>query len=97
MESSAFIRSTQIASRTIRVQATSNSILLENLPQNTKIELYNLQGKRLYSAHHENNHPADVRQRESSVGASQILTIGVQTKGIYIVKAGTQTIRVAVR
>jgi len=63
-----------------------NTILLSNLPPNTKIEVYNLKGKRIYSAYPENNHPADVRQRESSVGASQILAIGVQTKGVYIVK-----------
>jgi hypothetical protein len=36
-------------------------------------ELYN------YICNPENNHPADVRQRESSVWASQIGGIGVQT------------------
>jgi len=40
-----------------------------------------LQGKRIYSTHSEN---------------SEILRIGVQT-GMYIVKVGTQTMRVAVR
>jgi len=68
----------------------ANAISLSNLPPNTKVEVYNLQGKRIYSAYPENNHPADVRQRESSVGASQILRIGVQTKGIYIVKIGNK-------
>jgi len=48
-----------------------NAIVLENLPSNTKIEVYNLQGKRIYSGYSENN---------------QILRIGIQTKGIYIVK-----------
>jgi endoglucanase len=57
------------------------SISLENLPSNTKIKVYNLQGKLLYSANSEN---------------SQILKIPVQTKGIYIVKIGTKTLRVPV-
>ena len=66
----------------IGVQTINNAILLSNLPQNAKVEVYNLQGKRIYSAHPEN---------------PKILRIGVQTKGIYIVKVGTQTMRVAVR
>jgi len=57
------------------------AIFVQNPPLNTKIELYNLQGKRIYSAYPEN---------------PSILRIGVQT-GIYIVKIGTQTMRVAVR
>jgi len=48
-----------------------SAIVLENLPSNTKIEVYNLQGKRIYSGYSENN---------------QILRIGIQTKGVYIVK-----------
>jgi len=65
----------------IGVQTINNAILLSNLPQNAKVEVYNLQGKCIYSAHPEN---------------PKILTIGVQT-GIYFVKVGTQTMRVAVR
>ena len=80
----------------IEVQTTGNAILLSNLPQNAKVEVYNLQGKLIYSAHPENDHPADVRQRASSERAPKILRIGVQT-GIYIIKIGTQTIRAAVR
>ena len=59
---------------TVSTEATpiiGNTIILENLPSNTKIEVYNLQGKRIYSGYSEN---------------SKILRIGVQTKGIYIVK-----------
>jgi len=56
----------------IRAQTIGNSIVLENLPSNAKIELYNLQGKLVYSAYPENH---------------QILRIGVQTKGIYIMRA----------
>jgi len=72
----------QIAGGNIRVQATANAITLENLPKNTKVQVYTLQGKQIYSANSEN---------------SQILKIQVQTKGMYIVKAGSQTLRVAVR
>ena len=52
----------------------SNTIVLENLPSNAKIEVYNLQGKRIYSAYSENSEN------------SQILRILVQTKGMYIVR-----------
>jgi hypothetical protein len=72
----------QIATGSIRVQATANAIMLENLPRNTKIQVYSLQGKQIYS---------------TNSGNSQILRIPVQTKGMYIVKAGNQTMRVAVR
>jgi len=61
----------QIASGNLRAQATASAIVLENLPSNAKIEIYNLQGKRIYSNHSEN---------------SQILKILVQTKGMYIIK-----------
>jgi hypothetical protein len=66
----------------IGVQTKGNYILLENLPKNAKVEVYNLQGKLIYSAHPEN---------------PQILRIGVQTKGMYIVKIANQTLRVVVR
>jgi hypothetical protein len=72
----------QIATGSIRVQATTNAIMLENLPKNTKVQIYSLQGKQIYSTNSEN---------------SQILRIPVQTKGMYIVKAGNQTLRVAVK
>ena len=66
----------------IGVQTTTNAILLSNLPSKAKVEVYNLQGKRIYSAHPEN---------------PQILTIKVQTKGIYVVKVANQTLRIAVK
>jgi len=87
----------QIAAGNIRVQPTANAITLENLPKNTKVQVYTLQGKQIHSANSGNNHPADVRQRESSGEASQILKIQVQTKGIYVVKINNQTLRVVVR
>jgi len=57
------------------------TIQLTNLPPNTNVEIYNTQGKRIYFGNSEN---------------SQI-RIPVQTKGIYIVKVGSQTIRAVVR
>jgi len=53
-----------------------------NLPSNTKIEVYNLQGKLVYSTHSEN---------------SKVLQIPVQTKGIYIVKTTSGTQRFVVK
>jgi len=49
---------------------------------NAKIEVYSLQGKQIHSA---------------NSGNSKILKIAVQTKEMYIVKAGSQTMRVVVR
>jgi len=76
------INPSQTTISNIHVKATSNAIVLSNLPPNTKVDVYNLQGKRIYF---------------SNSGNSQILRILVQTKGIYIVKAGTQTMRAVVR
>ncbi|GBU24576.1 hypothetical protein R83H12_01210 [Fibrobacteria bacterium R8-3-H12] len=77
----------QVATGNIRIQATPNAILLENLPANAKIEVYNIQGKRIYST-----------TSHSPLATS--LTIGVQT-GVYIVKASfgseKKIMRVAVR
>ena len=55
----------------IHAQIINKAIVFENLPSNTKIELYNLQGKRIYSAHS---------------GNSQTLKIQIQT-GMYIMRA----------
>jgi len=71
----------QLAKTTIQASSANKTIILQNLPANAKVEVYNLQGKRIYSANHEN---------------PKILKVGVQT-GVYIVKAGYQTLRVAVR
>jgi hypothetical protein len=72
----------QIAGGSIRILTTANAIVLENLPKNAKVEVYSLQGKRIYS---------------SIPGNPQILRILVQTKGMYVVKIGSETVRVAVR
>jgi len=72
----------QIAStRNILLNTTGNAILLSNLPSNTKVDVYNLQGKLMYSGHSEN---------------SQILKIPVQA-GMYMVKAGSQKLRAVVK
>jgi hypothetical protein len=55
--------------------------VLENLPQNARVEIYNLEGKRLRS-----NNPENLK----------ILRIMVQTKGVYIVKINHTAYRVAV-
>jgi hypothetical protein len=65
-----FLSQTTIAD--IRAYSANNAIVLENLPKNTKVEVYNLQGKQIYSGYSEN---------------SQILKILVQTKGVYIIRA----------
>jgi hypothetical protein len=64
----------------IRIQATGNIITLENLPNNTKVEVYDLYGKLVYS--------------QFSTLNSQL--IKVQTNGIYIVKVGNRTFRIPV-
>jgi hypothetical protein len=73
------IRSPQIASGNIRAQAIGNAIVLENLPQNAKVEVYNLQGKRIYST------------TSHSPLATSHLKILVQTKGIYLVRINNQS------
>ncbi|GBU23421.1 hypothetical protein R83H12_00032 [Fibrobacteria bacterium R8-3-H12] len=67
----------------IGVQTTANAILLENLPANAKVEVYNLQGKRIYST-----------TSHSPLATS--LNIKVQT-GVYLLKIGSQTTKVAVK
>jgi len=68
----------------ILVHTSTNAIELSNLPSNAKVEVYNLQGKRIYST------------TSHSPLATSHLKIEVQT-GMYIVKVGTQTMRIAVR
>ncbi len=65
----------------LSVRATSSAIVLEKLPSNAKVEVYNLQGKRIYSANSAN---------------SQTLQIQVP-KGMYVVKAANQTLRAVVK
>jgi len=71
----------------ISVKAIGNTIMLSNLPQGAKVEVYSIQGKLIFTSGKSLN-----RENRGSD-----LVIGVQTKGMYIVKVGTQTLRVAVR
>ena len=64
----------QIANAQIGMQAIGGNIMLQNLPANVNVEIYNLKGSRVYSA---------------NSGNSQILRILVQTKGLYIIKIQT--------
>jgi hypothetical protein len=57
-------------------RAAPNAIMLENLPRNAKVEMYNLLGEQIYLG---------------NSGNSKILKIQVQTKGIYLVKINNQT------
>jgi len=83
------IRISQTSSKwNILAQTANNAIMLENLPKNAKIDVYNLQGKHIFTSGKSLN-------RENL--GSDNLKIGVQTKGMYIVKVGTQTIRAIVR
>jgi len=66
------IRLPQIANLgNISVRPVGNAIVLENLPSNAKIKMYNLKGENIYLSNSRN---------------AQILAIPVQTKGMYIVK-----------
>ena len=65
-----------IANAKLSVYTVPNAIILQNVPANTKVELYNLRGVLIYSVKAENFKPQ--------------LQIGVQTKGMYIVKAGNK-------
>jgi len=76
----------QIAAGNIKAYALGNTIMLQNVPKNTNVQIYNLQGKRVHSR--------DVMHRVSTAGEMQI---PVQSKGMYIVKAGKQTLRIVVK
>ncbi|MCL1957405.1 MAG: T9SS type A sorting domain-containing protein [Fibromonadales bacterium] len=67
----------QTATINFRVQSINNTIVLTNLPKNAKVEIYNLQGKRIFSS-------GESLNRENR--GSDNLRIQVQTKGIYIAK-----------
>jgi hypothetical protein len=80
----------QITTGNIHAYATGNNIILQNLPANAKVDMYNVQGKRVYS-----------NRANPSIGGNGVQAIDVQTKGMYIVKVSSgstkQVLRVAVR
>jgi endo-1,4-beta-D-glucanase Y len=71
----------KIAKGPVRIHAISNAIVLENLPGNAKIEVYNLRGKLVYS--------------QFSTLNSQFIPI--QTKGLYIAKVNKEVLYVPVK
>jgi len=76
----------QIATGNIIARAIGNAIMLENLPANAKVQVYNLRGDLISSkSFNQVNHGSDS------------MRIPVQTKGIYFVKTGNQILRVPVR
>jgi Leucine-rich repeat (LRR) protein len=76
----------------IMVQTIGNTITLQNLPSNAKVEVYNLQGKLVH-----NYQPTAVHQRNAKREGSSQLIINVQTKGMYVIKINNQALRVVVK
>jgi hypothetical protein len=83
------IRLPQIASKNILAHTASNAIILQNLPQGAKVEVYNLQGKQVYLGNFENS--------KNSENSGQIQV----AKGMYVVKISfgseKQILHIAVR
>jgi hypothetical protein len=77
------IRLPQIAIGNIRAWAINSNIILENLSSNARVDVYSLNGKRIYTV------------RASFKSAQTI--IPVSTKGIYIVKVGTKMFRIMIK
>jgi hypothetical protein len=75
------IRLSQVAAN-IHAKTIGKSIVLENVPQGAKVEVYNLQGKRVYYS-------------PFSILNSQLI-IKTQTNGMYIIKVNNQVLRVVV-
>jgi formylglycine-generating enzyme required for sulfatase activity len=74
------IRIPQIANGPLFGYATGKTIVLGNIPNGAKIDVYNIHGKRVHSA-------------TSQFSTSQI---EVQAKGIYFVKVNNQALRIPV-
>jgi len=74
-----------ISNGNIRAYALGNSIMLSNLPKNTKVEVYSLSGKLISS------------KSFNQANQSSDISVEVQAKGVYIVKAGNKTLRIPVR
>jgi len=70
----------------VKIYATGSTIILQNVPKDAKINVYNLLGERVYSR--------DAMHRVSTKGELQI---PVQTKGMYVAKINGQTLRIVVR
>jgi len=79
------IRTPQIAANSIKAYAVGNSIMLQNLPKNAKVQVYNMNGKLVSS------------KSLNQVNQGSDMSVDVQTKGMYIVKVGKQALRVTVK
>jgi hypothetical protein len=80
------IRLPQLANHQISIRTIANIIILKNLPSNAKVQVFDLKGKLISSkSFNPVNHGSDNLQ------------IPVHAKGVYIIKAGKQTFRIAMR
>ncbi|MCL2206974.1 MAG: T9SS type A sorting domain-containing protein [Fibromonadales bacterium] len=75
-----------IAKSAISAKAVGSAIILENLPQNAKVELYSLSGKLISS-----------KSFNSANKGSDNMKIEVQAKGMYIVKIGNRVLLIPVQ
>jgi len=78
------IRLTQLSAGNIIAKTVSGAIVLENVPAGAKVEVYNLRGER-----------RDVMHYVSTINGE--LKINLHTKGVYIMRIGTQTLKVVSR
>ncbi|MDR2580831.1 MAG: metallophosphoesterase [Fibromonadaceae bacterium] len=65
----------------LSARAAGNAIIIGNVPSNAKVEVYNLQGKRIHAGR----------------SAAHTHTVPVQAKGIYFIRVEKQTLRVVVQ
>ncbi len=75
------ITSENLFRREIQVRAMTNRIIIHNLPAETQVKVYNLQGKQIHG---------------KSSGLLQTMEIPVETKGVFLVKAKNQSFKVTV-
>jgi len=65
----------------LSAQTTGNAIIIGNVPSNARLEVYNLQGKRIHSGR----------------STANTHTVYVQSKGVYFIRVDKQTLRIVVR
>ncbi len=75
------IAKTSFVRNTMHAQVNGNVIQIENLPAGAKVDVFDIHGKRVYF----------------SSPASTGLSVKVSAKGIYVVRAGGQMLRVVVK
>ncbi|MDR1760068.1 MAG: hypothetical protein LBR60_06045 [Fibrobacter sp.] len=72
---------TSFVRNTIHAQVNGNHIQIKNLPANTEVEVFDIHGKKIYFSNTVNTG----------------LSVKVSAKGIYVIRAGGQILRVAVK